>query len=197
MTPPTNEETTVNNVWGSSVADGSLVWLTLPSTQTCRALRMGMAGLVKAGVLGEADSLTAFVDKRHIRRVRGGNGVADTEQIDMASIMKDPDALGRILMMVDRVIPFVVKDPVVYRHFTDEPDGTTLRVPDEDREAGAIYTDMIGLEDKMYLFNWTVGGTADATRFSGQSSTVVAGVVDGEDVSRAARRAPRARKKRR
>lgn len=206
MTPPTNQDSaqsTVNNVWGSTTPEGTTIFLTCPSGQTCHATRLGLPGMVKAGVLGEADSLTSFVDKKHIRRVRGGNGAPDAEEINMASIMKDPDALGKILMMVDRTLPLVVTNPVVRKHFTDEEDGTTLRVPDDSREVAEpgqvpiVYTDQIGLEDKMYLFNWTVGGTGDADRFSDESGSYMATVEHGEGVSRQARRAARPRKNKR
>jgi len=204
MTPPTNQDSpqpTVNTVWARNDAEGSYIWLTTPSGQTCQAMRMGLTGLVKAGVLGESDSLTSLVDKQHIQRVRGRNGVPDTEEINMASLIKDPGQLGKILMMVDRVLPLILKNPIVYRHFTDEKDevgkAITVRVPDEKREPGAVYTDMIGIEDKMYLFNWTVGGTADAERFSDESGSHVADLVDGEGLPRAARRAAVRRQRRR
>lgn len=198
--PPTNENnpqgTVVNNVWGSNVAEGTTVYLTTPSGQTCHATRMGLPGLVKAGVLGEADSLTAFVDKKHIRRVRGGKQ-EDHDEVNMESIMSDPDQLGRILMLVDRTLPLVVVSPRVLKHFTDEKDNTTKRIPDNERESGVVYTDQIGLEDKMFLFNWTVGGSADAERFSDETSAVVATVEHGSRVSHATKRAPRPKDKRR
>jgi hypothetical protein len=197
--PPTDlPQGTVNNVWGSSVAEGTTVFLTTPSGQTCHAERMGLPGLVKAGVLGEADSLTAFVDKKHIKRVRGGKGVEDHDEVNMESILKDPDQLGKIIMLVDRTLPLVVKDPIVRKHFVDldKPDeggNLTRRIPDDERESGVVYTDQIGLEDKMYLFNWTVGGTADAERFSDQTAGAVATVEHGQGVPRSTKRASRSK----
>lgn len=196
--PPTNQ---VNNVWGQTAAEGTTVFLTTPSGQTCHATRMGLPGIVKAGVLGEADSLTAFVDKKHIKRVRGGKGVEDHDEINMESLMNDPDQLGKIVMLVDRVLPLVVQEPKVYLHFTDEKDDAgkdiTVRVPDDQRETDGVYTDQIGLEDKMYLFNWTVGGTADAERFSGQTGAVVAAVEHGQGVPRRSKRASGAKNRKR
>lgn len=192
---------TINNVWANTSAEGTTVHLTTPSGQTCHATRLGLPGIVKAGVLGEADSLTAFVDKKHIKRVRGGKGVEDHDEINMESIMNDPDQLGKIVMLVDRVLPLVVQDPKIYLHFTDEKDDAgkdvTVRVPDDKRETDGVYTDQIGLEDKMYLFNWTVGGTGDAERFSGEASSVVAAVEHGQGVSRGAKRTPRAKNRKR
>ena len=202
--PPTNENipqgTVVNNIWGSNVAEGTTVYLTAPSGQTCHATRMGLPGLVKAGVLGEADSLTAFVDKKHIRRVRGGKE-EDHDEVNMESIMNDPDQLGRILMLVDRTLPLVVVAPRVMKHFTDEKDDAgkdiTVRIPDNERESGVVYTDQIGLEDKMFLFNWTVGGSADAERFSDEAATVVATVEHGSRVPHATKRAAGTKRRKR
>lgn len=179
--PPTNP---INNVWASSPSEGSTELLTTPSGQTCQAKRLGMVGIVEAGLLGDADTLTAFVDSKHVKRVRGGKG-ADRDEINVASLMKDPDELKKVIMLVDRATPHIVMDPVVRLHFTDEKDGSTLRIPDADREAGVVYTDQIGFEDKMYLFNWAVGGTADVERFRSESSDAVAGVGDVPRVPRA------------
>lgn len=185
--PPTNQ---VNTVWGRTAPEGSVIFLTTPTGQTCYAKRVGLPGLVQAGVLGEADDLTAFVDTKHIRRVRGGK-TADHDEIDFASIMRDPEQLGKIIMMMDRALPIIVQQPELKLHFTDEDDGSTLRVPDDDRDVESIYTDQIGLEDKMFLFNWAVGGSADVKRFREESGAVVATMVDGDDLPRPAKRPSR------
>lgn len=183
--PPTK----VNNVWGNTAPEGAIRFLTLPSGQTCYAKRMGLQGLVLAGVLAEGDTLTAMVDSKHIRRVRGGK-TADHDRIDVESLLSDPESLGKILMMVDRSMPFMLVDPEVKLHFTDEPDGSTRMIPEEEREHG-VYTDQVGVEDKMFLFDWSVGGTADAERFREESAAVVAGVEHGTNVSRPAKRVAR------
>jgi hypothetical protein len=180
----------VNKIWGATVPEGTIKFITTPSGQTCHAKRIGLQGMVEAGVLGDSDSLTAMVDSKHIRRVRGGKG-PDREELDLASIMKDPDQLGKIIMMVDRALPLIVQSPEVKLHFTDESDGSTLRVPDDKREEEDVYTDQIGLEDKMFLFNWSVGGSADVTRFREESDNAVAGLEHGKDVPRSAKRSSR------
>src|SRR5688572_26083592 len=154
--PPTNEETpqpqAVNQVWGQSKL-GHRVFLTLPSGQTCWAQVLGLQGVLEAGVMGEADSLTAFVGKQYVRKVRGRKGVADGEEIDPGKLMGDPKALQKILKMVDGLTPFVVVEPKVKCHYRVDPDikdpeNNTVMIPTEERRPGEIYTDMIGLEDK-------------------------------------------------
>lgn len=184
-------EFTVNSVWGSKPVDQTEE-VTVPSGQTCRVRRIGMEGLMEAGILGDADTLTGIVDQKHVRRVRGANGIADHDDVDPASIMRDPNALKAILRLADKAMPHVVVEPVVLLHFnpeTDEP------IPAESREDGAVYTDMIGFEDKMYLLDYAVGGTRDVATFRQGSETAVAGVADGEGVPVSPKRAGGSRKR--
>jgi hypothetical protein len=195
--PPTDMSAPLNNTWGQSVAEGTVVRLTLPSGNQCDAERTGIEGAVKAGILSEGDSLTDIVDRKHVRRVRGGKG-ADREEVDVQSLMSDPAGIGKIVMTVDRALVHIIKNPPVALHFhdLDEPDpktgAMTRRLPADERKDGLVYTDQVPLEDKMFLFNWAVGGgTPDAERFRHQSASAVAGVADGEGVRRKAKRGPR------
>src|SRR3954468_1066631 len=177
--PPTND---VNNVWASATPVGTTEFITLPSGQTCHARRVGMEGIMSAGLLGDADSLSSYVGTKHIRRVRGGKK-ADGEVINARSIATDPEALKRIIFLVDRAVPVIVAQPVVMTHFEYQDDNTTKMIPAEERVPGQVYTDMIGLEDKMFLFNFAIGGTRDLERFRSESDAAVEDVPDGEDVS--------------
>lgn len=171
-------EFTPNNVWGSKTAEATEE-ITVPSGQTCRVRRIGMEGLMEAGILGEADTLTGIVDSKHIRRVRGANGKADMDEVDPMSIMKDPKALKAILTLADKALPHVVVEPRVLLHFDAE---TGVSIPEDQRVEGAIYTDMVGFEDKMFLLDYSVGGTRDVATFRQGSAAGVAGVADGEGV---------------
>lgn len=186
--PPINEtpqEPAVNNVWGQSNLN-TKVFLTMPSGQTCWARVIGLQGVLESGVMGEADSLTAFVGREYIRKVRGAKGRPDTEEIDPDKLMKDPAILQKIVKMVDGLMPHVVADPPVACHYSKVPlaDGgeTTAMIPQEDRLPGVIYTDMIGLEDKMFLFNFAMSAVKDAETFRQQSQSAMGNVADGQDV---------------
>lgn len=192
--PPTNgtpEQPVINNVWGQSTI-GHRTFLTMPSGQTCWAKVIGLEGVLKAGVMGEADSLTAFVGREYIRKVRGDKGKPDHEVIDAVSLMKSPDTLQKIVKMVDAIIPYVVIEPTVLCHYRVVNPGTpsedTLMIPREERQPGQVYTDMIRLEDKMFLFNFTLDAVASAETFRKESARALGDVVDGEDVSGPAER---------
>lgn len=187
--PPTNE-TEINNVWASTVKDDDAVELvTCPSGQTCYARRPGLEGLMLSGELMNLDSLTSLVDQKHLRRVRGGNGVADDEvKIDADKLMTDPKALQSIISLADRLVPQIVVTPRVLCHYTMEDDKRVV-VSDDDRLDNVVYTDQIDFQDKLFLMNYGLAGTRDAERFRAESAGVVAGVVSVESVPMPAKRA--------
>lgn len=181
--PPANESAP-NNVWGTSAPSTQTEFLTLPSGQTAYANRLGMEGLLMAGVLGQADSLTAYVGKEHVQRVRGAKGQPDGEKVNASSVMRDPEALRSIVKLVDMATPHIVSNPVVHLHFTVRDDDTTLIIPMAERDKALIYTDQISFDDKMFLFNFAIGGTRDLQRFREESAAAVAGVEDVPGVPR-------------
>lgn len=183
--PPTNEEPQVNQVWGQAQPVNLATTLTLPSGQVCKAKRLGMEGILSAGLLGDADSLTAYIGRKHVRQVKGGKG-ADTEVVNVRTIAGDPEALKRVVFLVDRATPHIVTEPEVLLHLEFLDDGGTRMIPPEERQEGMIYTDQIGLEDKMFLFQFAVGGSGDLERFRSESQAIMEDVPDGEDVQRVA-----------
>lgn len=158
---------TPNNVWSSTPASGVEEELTLPSGQTCRAKRMSIEDMIEAGFLTDVDALTAQVS-RHARKVKGAKGKADGPEVDVASLMKDPRAVRDLISMVDRILPLIVVSPVINLHYTETTVGKTVvktKIPVGDRIEGAAYTDQVGFEDKMHLFDWAAGGLGSMMKF--------------------------------
>lgn len=147
---------------------GDMEDLTVPSGQTCLVRRPGMEGLMKSGVLHNVDSLSQIVSEKHLKRVNGKK----TDEIDMSSLMEDQEGLAEVLNVVDKVICHVVVKPEVHR----TPDDVTRR------QRGVVYADMIDLTDKMFIFNFAVGGTRDLESFRGGLGQVVGGLESGEVV---------------
>jgi hypothetical protein len=138
--------------WGSKL--GAAEDLIMPSGQKALVKRPGVEGLMKAGVLNDVDSLTALVDQTHLSK---GN------QINVKSLMGDESALVNLVHVVDRVMCHVVQKPAV---FMTPNDITT-------RKDGVVYCDMIELEDKMFIFNFAIGGTRDFEQFRKESESAV------------------------
>lgn len=152
--------------WGSSV-NGGPVDLELPSGQLILARQPGLQQLIVEGVLHRMDNLTALVDSKHVRKGRTG-----PDAINVQSLIQDDKALVDLLHTVDRVLCAVVVKPNVQM----APNDITRRVN------GVIYADTVGIEDKMFIFNWALGGSRDLERFRRESEAVVGSLAVGEPV---------------
>lgn len=146
---------------------GGMEDLTVPSGQLCLVRRPGLEGLMKSGVLQNVDSLTQIVNQKHIKRVEG-----KADEIDAMSLMQDEEALDSVTYVIDKVICHCVVKPEI--HMT--PNDVTRRQP------GVVYADMVDLVDKMFIFNYVVGGTRDLERFRGELDESVASLDAGEGV---------------
>lgn len=182
--PPTTDTTQVNNVWATQGKSSQQpVFLKMPSGQTCYALKIGMDGMISAGILTEGDDLLKVAGEEHLVK-KGGHlkkGGKPDVSVNALSLLKDPAALGRVVMLVDRALPIIVTEPVVLPHFRDVTNAggtTTQKITLEERDPSAVYTDYIDLQDKMYLFNWAVGGTGDLETFRTESDAAVADLAD-------------------
>jgi hypothetical protein len=167
-TPEEADSKYAPNVWLSGGV-GAMEDLTLPSGQVCLVRRPGMQGLISAGVLRDADSLTSLVNQKHIvPNSRGGSELP----ADVKSLMQDEAALAAIEVVIDKVLVHCVVRPQVHR----APNDVTLRQP------GVVYTDMVDLMDKMFVFNFVVGGTRDLESFRGEFDGLVGSLEHGEGV---------------
>lgn len=192
---------TPNNVWADTAPAGVVEEVTTPSGQTCSAIRMGMEGLLEAGILTEADSLTATV-ANHTRKVKGAKGRADGVELDEQAVLRDPNALKGIITMADKALPTIVQSPRVILHYKVQKDGSTkaltplerARIKQESSDPIVVFTDQIGLDDKLFLFDWAVGGLSKATSFREESDSDVGGVVDQPVVPVPTKRAARRKK---
>jgi len=171
-----------NSVWASSDASGSEHELTTPTGQTCRARKMSIESMIAAGLLAEADAITAAVSKHmtQVKSKRSKKGPTPPKnqqpEIDVPALMKDPKAVSDLIGMLDKIMPHIVVSPVVKLHYTEATVGKTTvtkKLTEEKREEiraehpdqVVVFTDQIGLEDKMFLFDWSAGGLGTMLAF--------------------------------
>lgn len=154
------------NAWLSGGV-GTMEDLTVPSGQLCLVRRPGLQGLIKAGVLHNMDSLSQIVNEKHLNRVAGKG-----DEINMQSFMDDEQALDDVMHVMDKVICHCIVKPEV--HMT--PNDVTRR------KQGVVYADMIDLVDKIFIFNYVVGGTRDLESFRGGLGELVGSVEAVADV---------------
>lgn len=172
---PSSNDFTPNTVWAEAPASGSEEEITTPTGQTCRAKRMSIENMIAAGLLTEADAITAQVSK-HMRKVKGGKGKPDGQEMNLPGLMKDSQAITELITMLDKLMPFVVVSPEVKLHYSETTVGktkVTKMLEEEERAAirqenpdkTIVFTDQIGLEDKMFLFDWSAGGLGTMLAF--------------------------------
>lgn len=166
--------------WGGE----HLIDLEMPSGQMAQVRRPGVTGLVKAGLLDSLDSLTALVKTEHIDRVKTGKPTTEVITADdIKTLSQDKERLFTALDLMDRVTEYVVVQPSVLRPVQRDEQGSPLKMwrgklsdtgdqimeelelPDKDRVPGQVYTDMVEATDKVYLFQFVVGGVRDLEQF--------------------------------
>lgn len=151
---------------------GGMEDLTVPSGQLCLVRRPGLEGLMKAGVLHNVDSLSQIVNEKHLSRVKGKGSAPEQAEINMSSLMDDPEGMAEVTHVIDKIVCHCVVKPEI--HMT--PNDVTRR------QQGVVYADMVDLVDKMFIFNYVVGGTRDLESFRNGLEGAVGGLEAGEDV---------------
>lgn len=140
--------------------------LLLPSGETALVKRPGIQAFLKKGVIPDslAPIVQAQINKAQGKRpVKGGDA---SDKIDIAALMEDPEKLAAILELVDTVLVDVVVQPKV----------AAAPANPDDRRDDVFYPDEVDLEDKMFIFNFAVGGTRDLERFRSESDGALASV---------------------
>jgi hypothetical protein len=90
-------------------------------------------------------------------------GQAPSQQ-QIADLQMDPAMIGTVLQLFDDVCVFCTIDPQVSPAPVDQQ-GQILPFDHPDRDANILYVDEVVMEDKMFIFNFAVGGTSDLTKF--------------------------------
>lgn len=183
-----------NNVWASNTPTEAREELTLPSGQTCLAKKVGIEGLLEIGILEQIDSLTGMVEK-YAKEVKshGPSGPSKAE-IDQNKFFGDTEALKAVIGLADRALPVIVVSPKVKLHYTEITVGktkVTKMIPPDEREAGIVYTDQVGFEDKMFLFDWASGGLKSFLGAGDEPTPNVGGVVARKQPAKSTKRRPR------
>lgn len=161
----------------SSVSDwkreSTATIVALPSGKRCLANRIGMMSFLQQGTV--PDYLTPVIEKV----IREKKYLPPEEEQDIAN---DPVAALKAQEMMDRALVLTVVEPPVHMPPGCEDCGQYLDYNDdgahnrngknfthdfiqEEREEDLLYTDEVDLMDKVFLFQWSVGGGADLKEF--------------------------------
>ncbi|WMI33125.1 tail assembly chaperone [Microbacterium phage RikSengupta] len=172
-----SKSTRYGSSWRSPLHD-----LELPSGETCQVKRPGVQGLIKAGVLHSLDTLTSIVQTETIPKAQGL-----PVKNDIKAIVEDPEKFGAMMGVVDKITLFVVTQPPLLsnlRPVLDENDEPVLKdgepvmeeIPLQERDKEAVYVDYVDENDKMFIMQYAVGGSADLTEFREKTQALVGGL---------------------
>lgn len=194
--PPTPAPTaaTLADSWVSKVEGTGIEIVQLPSGNAARVRRSGPEAFMAQGII--PDPLTAIVEKA----IQSKKGLRPKDEADMA---RDPKKLGALVEMLDRTLCYAVVEPAVVMPPTCihviEHDGPEEKMCGEldtatatqhsdrehpnyhefmegERKPGVLYADRVDMEDKLFIMQFTLGGTRDLERFRQQQRSGMASI---------------------
>ena len=156
--------------------------LLLPSGNTAFVKRPGPTAFLTQGLL--PDNLTPIVQEA----ISKGKGLKKEKMVEMTST---PEGIASMLDAMDRVLVSVVIEPKVlyHRRLTVDGEGEPILnngkevfedIPEDDRDDELLYTDDVDIDDKMFVFNFAVGGTRDLERFREEHTAGMGDLYPGE-----------------
>lgn len=150
--------------------------LEVPSGGLCEVRRVGPMDLIKAGLFDKLDILGSLVQTEHVDRVEGRarpSGDDEKDQLKkIQELIRDKSKLLAAEELIDSVVVYVVTQPKIL----------ALPEPGEDRNPDSVYVDSIDWMDKMFIFQFVVGGSADLESFRQEFSKVMGSLGSGEGV---------------
>lgn len=142
--------------------------LEVPSGKVALVRRMGMQAFISKGVI--PNSLMPMVNK-----------AMATGEMDVAGELGDLDEekLRDIISLYDAVMLQCVVLPELSPIPEDEEGNV---VPLKERDQDLLYVDEVDFEDKVFVFQWVVGGTADLESFRAEQAATLVAIHSGENV---------------
>lgn len=144
--------------------------LPLPSGNVCLVTRPGPEVFLKQGGVpnGLLGIVLPLLEEAQEKGKQGdGAPLPDEAMVELQkAITADPAKLADMFEMVDNITVQCVLEPLV----SPAPPKGTARDPE------LLYVDEVDFEDKIFIFQFAVGGTADLEQFrSGTQALVAAG----------------------
>lgn len=153
------------SAWKKQTVQGTP--LTVPSGNVCLVRAPGMSVFLKQGVIpnGLMPMIQDAMDK---------GKVPDDASLDasLGAMLEDPEKLQQLVDLTDAVAVYCCLEPKL-EHPPQEMNsvGVMVTVPFDNplRNPDVLYVDEVDFNDKMFIFTYAVGGTADLERFRQES----------------------------
>ena len=145
-------QATTASSWRQQTREGTP--LVVPSGNTC--------------LVRPSSGLDMFVRNGHIPNslmpiIQDAINKGKPPTMDQLDLEANPDLLESIIELTDTACIFMVLEPQIRPVPKDEAGEA---IPFNQRDEGDyLYVDEVMFEDKMFIFNWAVGGTADLETF--------------------------------
>jgi hypothetical protein len=149
--------------WKKSSGINVAVPLEVPSGNTALVRTPGAQQFLKLGMV--PNSLVSIMEKS---AVKGEEPAID----ELSSILKNPKELQDLFAFIDAVVIYCCVEPKV----EPEPEATFIR------DENVLYVDEVDMDDKMFIFQFSVGGTKDLERFRQQSEANMESLSARQDV---------------
>lgn len=146
--------------------------LEVPSGNVALVRRPGMQLFLDSGII--PNSLMKIVKEKM--------GEEEPTEFNMEDF--DQDQLLDMFSVYDNVTVFCVVQPEVHpvpKMMQENGDGDLeeITVPLSMREQGKLYVDEVDIDDKMFIFQWAVGGTRDLESFRQQKDESIQRLSQG------------------
>jgi len=103
-----------------------------------------------------------------IGKAEGGKESSSLDPDNIQKMFEDPEKMNDMFAIFDKVLLKCVVEPKVLPAPED----------DADRDDELLYADEVDLEDKVFIFQWAVGGDDDLTSFREEFSEGVGSLED-------------------
>lgn len=151
------------------------VELELPSGNTALVRNPGMQAFLQTGIV--PNELMGTILK----------AIEKQEMPDLDEFTENPDRIQLIVALADNVTVYCVVEPAV----------APVPAAGEARDEDTLYVDEVDMDDKMFIFQFAVGGTKDLEQFRAAQASGVESLSAGKAVARPAKRTSGAAAKRR
>lgn len=150
--------------------------LEVPSGNVALVRAPGMQVFIEQGLI--PNTLLPIVQK----------AISEKKAPDMSKLEINEESLAQMVGMIDAVAVYCVIEPALTKNKDD--DGNTI--PLSERDSELLYVDEVDVQDKLFIFQFAVGGVRDLETFREQQKQAMEPVPGGEAVAFAPESAPEA-----
>lgn len=169
--PSSNKKTTpAKPKYGAGWGEEEFFDLETPTGVMCQVRKPSPQRLAFIGALDNFNQLSKLI-KVKVDRVKGKPGAAPSaKDVDASALASDPSKLRDIMNMADKIVEYVVVQPVIKRPVKSVGTDSQGKPIEEalmavERTPGVIYTDMIDEMDRMFIMQYAMGVKPDLAAF--------------------------------